>query len=296
MKQFNISPLDSKQQTNIDLIKANLIDPIKLQLHSGMDGFESPDAYGIYRRDGGAPLGVVGKQFEPCDLRLFLDTIVQSIQGCAENLDLSKLTYNEFKGGSKVVFTIPLKTFEIESPMAGDTLKTALNFSTGFDGLTKFKLSYQTYRKWCSNGCGSWKDAVNLSFKNTISAQGKMIHFCNEIMKAVTSTENHVKWLNELATKKVTKEDIDQAIQAVTGYNLKEYKEMSTRKRNILDKINEAVAIEIQNTKATQFSVLQGITRYTTHELANGSEEALLFNNTVNRYNEKAMAHFAIAN
>jgi hypothetical protein len=172
--------------------------------------------------------------------------------------------------------------------MVGDVIESKLNFSTGFDGLTKFQVSVQTYRLWCSNGCGHWDNAVNLSFKNTISAQGKLMLFCDEIVRTIKSYEDYVTMLGKLAQNEIDQNDIDTVISKVTGYNLKEYKELTTRKRNILDKINEAVAIEIQNTKATQFSLLQGLTRYTTHELAKGNDEAFLFNSTVNRYNNKA--------
>ena len=44
-----------------------------------------------------------------------------------------------------------------------------------------------------------------------------------------------------------------------------------------MDAINNSVAIEMQNTGANLFSLLQGVTRYTTHEAANGSEEKLMF-------------------
>ena len=44
-----------------------------------------------------------------------------------------------------------------------------------------------------------------------------------------------------------------------------------------MDAINNSVAIEMQNTGANLFSLLQGATRYTTHEAANGSEEKLMY-------------------
>jgi hypothetical protein len=107
MENNSKSPMDSKQQdnyANIAIIKANVIEPKKIQLHSGIEGFASPDVYGIYRNDGGEPLGVVGSRFEPANLHLFLDTIVSSVSDCGANLDLNTLTYNEYCGGSKVAF------------------------------------------------------------------------------------------------------------------------------------------------------------------------------------------------
>lgn len=261
---------------NINAIRNQLFVAKKVQLHPNIDGYDSPESYGVYRSNGGNALGVVGKQFEPMDLNLFLDAIVLS--ATEAGLDLSGLTYKEHIGGSKVSFDIPLKATEIQTPMVGDVTETKLQFKTGFDGKTKVSLGFYTYRLWCSNGCGNWKQDLGLSFKNTYGNKAKSITFVDEIIQTVANINDYNRQLGDLAKIAVTQKQIDEFFLKVTGTTLKADKEISTRKQNILNAINRSVGLEIANTGANMFSVLQGATRYATHDMAKGSEEALLFN------------------
>jgi len=263
--------------SHIETLKSKVIKAKKIQLHTGLEGFESPEAFGIYRNNGGSPLGVVGKVFEPTDLELFLDAIHHSVLSSGIDLDITKLEYKEYYGGSKVAFVLPYKKYEIQSPMVGDTLATKLCFGTGFDGKTKATLNFSAFRKWCANGAKGWQKDIDLEMKNTANNQAKLLYFTNEIIGAVNGVDRYVGMLNNAAKKNVKQSDIDTFLTALTGYNVKEKSELTTRKRNILDSINRAITVEIQNTGASYFSLLQGITRYTTHDLAKGDEEALLF-------------------
>lgn len=263
--------------SHIEALKSKVFTAKKIQLHTGLEGFNSPEAFGVYKNTGGSALGVVGKQFEPTDLPLFLDAIHHSVLSSGIDLDLTKLEYKEFYGGSKVNFVLPYKTFEIASPMVGDTLKTNLDFRTGFDGKTKMSVGFQSLRLVCSNGAKNWKRDIGLTMKNTANNQAKLLFFTNEIIKAAAEVEDYVTLLNSAVKKSIKQSDIDTFLTTLTGYNVKERSELTTRKRNILDTINRAITTEIQTTGANYFSLLQGITRYTTHDLAKGDTEALLF-------------------
>jgi hypothetical protein len=197
----------SNEFKNIDEIRNRLIQPKKIQLHSGIDGFNSPDAYGIYRHTGGEALGVVGKQYEPADLDLFLTGIVES--AIAAGLDLSKLTYNEYCEGSKIVFDLQLQNFDIPSPMVGDTLATKLQFKTGFDGLTKVSLGFYAFRLWCANGAKSWKKDIDLSYKNTANNHAKGMLYSHEILKAVANVKDYQNSLTTLVNTPVTAKQVE---------------------------------------------------------------------------------------
>lgn len=273
--------------SHIESLKTKVIKAKKIQLHSGIEGFESPDAYGIYRNTGGAALGVVGSQFMPCDLELFLDAIQHSVLNSGLDVDLTKLKYVEFLGGEKVSFRLPYKKYEIKTPMKGDTLETDLEFRTGFDGKTKMSIGFLSLRCFCNNGAKNWQKDVDLSLKNTTKNQAKLMYFTNEIITAATQVDNYVELLNMVVKKSVKQSDIDKFLTTLTGYSVKDYTELTTRKRNILDSINKQMAIEIQNTGANWFSVLQGITRYTTHDLAKKNVESILFA-SASQMNERA--------
>lgn len=262
---------------HIESLKSKVFTAKKIQLHTGLEGFESPEAFGVYKNTGGQPLGVVGKVFEPTDLSLFLDAIHHSVLNSGIDLDITKLEYREYYGGSKVSFVLPYKKYEIASPMVGDTLETKLFFSTGFDGKTKANLNFSALRLWCANGAKGYQKDIELTMKNTANNQAKLLYFTNEIINAVNGVDRYVGLLNNASKKSIKQSEIDAFLTALTGYNAKEQSELTTRKRNILDSINRAITIEVQNTGASYFSLLQGITRYTTHDLAKNDEEALLF-------------------
>jgi len=265
------------QTNHIATLKSQVLQAKKIQLHSGIDGFVSPDAYGVYKHTGGKCLGVVGDVFEPTDLQLFLDAIENSVLASGVDIDLSKLTYNEYYNGSKVAFRLPLRKFEIKSPMVGDTLETAIEFRTGFDGKTKMSLGFYALRLWCQNGAKNWQKDVDLTMKNTSGNQAKILTFTHEILKVVTMTENYVQLLNNASLKAIKQSDIDRFLTELTGYDAKDYANLKTRQRNILDAINGSVAIEMQNTGANLFSLLQGVTRYTTHDVAENDMEKILY-------------------
>jgi hypothetical protein len=263
--------------SHIENLKKQVIKAKKIQLHPNISGFESPESFGIYRNTGGSPLGVVGSQFEPCNLELFLDAIQESVLTSGLDVDLTKLEYKEYLQGQKVGFKLPYKKFEIKTPMVGDILETSLDFRTGFDGKTKMSIGFYSLRLWCKNGAKNWKKDVDLSLKNTLNNQAKIITFTNEVINAANMVENYTNLLNMAALKSITQKQIDAFLTKVTGYDVQEFKDLNTRKRNILDKINQSIAIEIQNTGANYFSLLQGITRYTTHELAKNDIDSILF-------------------
>lgn len=271
---------------NIGTIREKLLKPKKVQLHSGIEGFDSPDTFGVYRQNGGKPLGVVGKVFEPANLDLFLDSIINSIN-CCDNLDLSKLEYKELKGGSKIVFELPSSQFEVKSKLIGDVHQTKIQFMTGFDGFTKTSLSFFTLRLKCLNGAKAWVKEQDLSFKNTIGNSGKISYFGDQIVKVLSEQTEYNTFLNRLTELNITQSKIDTFMKKLIGYNQAEYKELTTRKRNILDKINKSVAIEQRDLGMNGYTLLQGITRYTTHELAEGNLDDLMFD-TSERMNKTA--------
>lgn len=266
------------QSNKVEELRAKLPVIEKVKLNVGLEGYNAPNVYGIYKQGGGNCLGVSKDSFTPANLSLFLDTIVNSIYEADLNLDVDKIEFKEYKGGKKVTFKIPLKDFEIESPMKGDILKSSLLFTTGFDVQTKSSLSYSTYRIWCSNGAGRWDNGYSLSFKNTKNNADKYLLFTEQIIKTSQDVEDYVKYLGELAKKPITQSQLDDFYFRLTGVNKENYENAHGKSKKIFDAIQNAVMIESANTGMNAFSLLQAATRYSTHELAE-VEEDLYFGN-----------------
>lgn len=267
----------SSEFNNIDKIKEQIFTPQLVQLHPNIEGFNSPQSFAVYKNTGGNALGVVGNTYKPMDLNIMLDSIVTSALECTNDIDLSSLKFKEYKGGSKVAFSLDLPTAEIKgSPMVGDIVKRGLEFRTGFDGKTKSSVVETFERVWCSNGCTNTVSQA-VAFKNTINNHAKIYNLCQYIEQSQINSNSFITNIGKLSTIEMTQKDIDAFLTKLTGYDVKGYKDLTTRKRNILDSINAAIGIEKANTGANMFSIVNGVTRYTTHDLSKGSEESLYY-------------------
>lgn len=274
------------ESSKIETLRSKLPIIEKIPLNVGLEGYNTPKVFGIYKQGGGDCLGISKDSYKPANLSLFLDTIVNSCIEADLNLDLDAIDYKEYKGGKKVTFRIPLKEFEIESPMVGDVMKTSLLFTTGFDVSTKSSLTYSTYRLWCSNGAKSWRNEYAISFKNTKGNADKYLLFSEQIIKTNQDVEEYVKSLGQLAKKPITQEQLDEFYLRVTGVNKHNYEASHGKSQNIFNSLQNAFMIESANTGMNAFSLLQAGTRYASHELAEVEEDlyfgnAATFNQTV---------------
>lgn len=272
---------------NVNEMRPLLIQAKKIQLHSGIEGFDSPNAFGIYRHTGGKPLGVTGAVFVPPDLGQIADTFDDSLKRCCPNIDRDQLEFSELKDGAKVRISVPAPDIEVKSRIVGDVHKMRIDIITGFDGLTKTSLSFFCLRLVCMNGMKRWKRDIELAYKNTAGNQPKMKLFCDEILTMLQDTQDYREFLNRAAQVQFTQPMIDAFYKKLLGYNEKEYKELSTRKKNILDKINASVAVEQHDLGPNLYALLNGITRYTSHDLAGGVMDKLMTDNAA-ALNQKA--------
>ena len=261
------------QFETVDTIREQLFEVKKLQLHTGLEGFDSPKAFATFKNTGGNALGVVGDNFEPTQPVFLFDNFVESLMNTSA--DLNTLEYKELKGGARIMLSANIGKFSYTNLQGkDDELIMKINAVTGFDGTTKTSVFLSTYRMICANGMKSWKTEYNLAFKNTKGNIGKANIMLNEVAKAINTQNKYKLFLKTLTTKKITTKEQNEYLQKVTGMNLKDYNALSTRSRNILDKINQSVAIEMQDAGATAWALLNGITRYTNHEVKSTNKES----------------------
>ena len=268
-----------KEMSHINEIKNELLVPKKIQLHTGIAGYNSPDRFGLYRPEGGEVLGIVSSQYEPMNLNIFLESVVTSLSHHTDKYDLSTLSYNEYKNGSKISLDVTSKPFEVRSMLVGDVFNTKIMFNTGFDGMTKTSLSFKVLRLTCKNGARSWKTDVSLSFRNTIGNTGKIIGLVDEITQIDHQLVSYKEDLNRIAKIKYTKKDVNEFFKKFLGFSIEEYKDQSTRSQNIFDRINESVAIEERELGMTPYTLLQGVTR----TYGQGSDEEYLFDSNAKK-------------
>jgi hypothetical protein len=267
---MNLLDSISSGNANVNAIEAQLFNVVKIQLHPNIEGFNSPSAFGIYKDNGGDALGTLGKDFNPTQPKFLLDNLVPCLIDA--NVDLNKLTYNTFKDDKKISFRAPVKNIEfINKAKLHDITNVFVNLSTGFDGYTKTSLYLSIERLVCLNGMKATRTEFAVSFKNTKGNFGKASAICDDVVKAiegVTTLEEGFKRLNSVDVKVA---DVDTFLLKVLGYNRKDYAELNTNKRNIFDRINESLGLEMARSGNTLWGMLNGVTHYTNH-IANAND------------------------
>jgi len=286
----------SNGNANIEAIKEQLFDVKLLQLHPNLEGFNSPKSFGVYKGTGGDALGVVGNVFEPTQPKLLFDAFETCLYDT--DCDMSKVEYNTLKGDRKIIFKAPVKTMGFKNMQGkSDESIVYLNVQTGYDGKTSTTLYLSMYRMICENGMKGWATEFESKFKNTKNNVGRVNVLCDDVTKALMQVDTLEQGIKHLNTIEVKQNQIDEYLKKVVGYNQKDFNELNTNKRNILNAINSSIAIEFDRTGSTLWGLVNGITHYTNHVANTKNRLDYLFNDSGMKLNDKAQnVAFAMAN
>jgi len=262
---------------NIERIKSNLFDVIDLKVpaprHNENIEFEDPKTQLIYTSDG-RYLGTTGDQYESIQPVTFLNSIVNSVESCGLDLDLGKLEYSESKHGAVIDFKIPTEVISFKNRLGKqEEVPAFINLSTGFGGKQRTEIGLYTKRLVCSNGLRIIESDVELKVKHTSNMNHKALIFCDELYKVVAKVQDTKQFWQVADSVAVNSNMVEAFARKIAGVKDREqFSELSTRKKNILQNVNESIAIEFARTGATAYGLLQGATYYTNH-LASGSSE-----------------------
>lgn len=249
---------------NIESIKGQLFDVVKVPLVTNLHGFDNPNSFGTYRANGGEALGVVGKDFTPTQPKLLFEDFENCLYDT--DCDLKDVKYLELKGGRKVVFEAPIKTMGFTNLRGQeDEMIVKINLSTGFDGLTKTSLFISCYRMVCANGMKAWKTEFAVSFKNTQGNVGKASSLCQDIAKATDQANDFEAYIKKLNSTEVNQAKVEDFLMKTLGYNQALYSELHGTKKAILSNVQESIALEFGRTGSTLWGLVNGITHYTNH-------------------------------
>jgi Domain of unknown function (DUF932) len=297
----------AKAKKNVNAIKANLFEVVKMPLITENSIFKAPEnVFSVYRSNGGKPLSgnkSLGKDYTPMQPREFLDNIIETVRDYGANLDLSTLQFNEFCGGSKIEFRIKMHPLSFKNNKGlKDITNLEVTFSTSYDGSKSSTISLYTERLVCLNGMvRSGLEGV-LKGRNTIGGKAKILSYASEVAQLVEMTEGFKQQMQKLDKIKLTKKQVEAFKLSLLGYNrqfLDESDKAEGHKKQqyeILNLLDKAIQIEFERTGATAFGLLQGVTYYTNHlasrsgiatKIEPSREEYIRFNQGA-KTNEKA--------
>ena len=289
MKKGNTSTIESTvaQLDVVKKIEEKLFDTKLVRLHPNIEGFDSPESYGLYKTDGGSALGVVGRTFSPINSKRLLESLVS---GLIENeIPLDKLKHATMKGDSKLLFSVPIKTMSFTNA-AGivDPTVLKLNVQSGYDGWTSTSLFITAWREICSNGMKGNVTEFKSTFKNVKGNVGKIEALTEDIVKVIAEADNYEVLLNKFNKTEISDFQVNNFIERVFGMKKKEYVLWSRRKQNTWDAINRSVGLEIERTGKTLWGVLNGVTHYTNHVASTGNRTDYLLVDSGEYFNSRA--------
>ena len=113
--------------------------------------------------------------------------------------------------------------------------------------------------------------AIELKVKHTTNMNVKALLFCEELFNTIAKVQETKKIWQQMDSTQVTVSTAKAFAMAIAGAKKNEV--LSTRKKGILDKVNQAISIEFQRTGTTAYGLMQGATYYTNHLASGYSEE-----------------------
>lgn len=233
--------------------------------------YENPTVRGLYKDQGGKPLGVVGANFNVTQPKALFDAFIECF-GEIKTLDIGTLKYQETKGGSKIRYRVQVADYGFKNAVGKtDDVKTYVTLTTGYDGLTKTSLALECFRIICTNGMRVLGTSKTLSVKNVKGNAGKIESICSDLHKVVSKTgeiQEYFKFLNSVNVKEI---QVQKVIKATFGYNRKT-EDISTARLATLDEIEASIALEIGRTGGNLWGLLNGITHFTNHGGRNKSD------------------------
>lgn len=252
------------QTNNLEAIATQIFDVKKVQLHSNVPGYDTPESYGVYNTTSGRCLGVVGNQYTPTQPSELMGNFIDCLG--SNNVDFEALKYSELKGGAKVLFSSPYKTISFKN-MRGiqDESIISINLQTGYDGLTKTSLFLSLFRLVCSNGMKANRTEFTASFKNTAGNKGRINNICTDVTKSLNMFSELEQLLLHLNSVPVTQLAVKNFLQELTGIDINKAAEESTRSLNIYNDLLQSIEKEFSRTGASAWGLLNGVTYYTNH-------------------------------
>ncbi len=276
MNTQNILDNLSNEFGNLEAIEKKLFKVLDVEVPApfakeGGVPFENPQTKLIYT-DMGKYLGTTGHIYESLQPKDFFKSVVDNINSCNIDLDLSKLEYNERNNSKVIEFKIPTGVFSINNSRGKeDTTELIISLSTGFGGAQRTEVGLYSKRFICSNGMRIIHSETELKVKHTNLMNVKALDYCNELYKTLGKVQETKEMWTAMHSKQVSTAAVEKFALSLAEIKANEEK-LSTRKSNILDKINEGIAIEFARTGTNVYGLLQGATYYTNH-LASGASE-----------------------
>ena len=168
--------------------------PVAFQDPSG-EWRSIPDAAIILDPDSRPVSRVVGADYHVHQVRPLVEMMQQ--YGAESGLELQEI----WKGKAAVMarYLLPGERPDISTLKPGDTIRSFITLSTGFDGLTATRIASAFERLICTNGARSISDAAEFSVRHTSRLTDDVLKLAGKaVEQLLASTGAYTGWLKRL--------------------------------------------------------------------------------------------------
>src|SRR5690606_27085729 len=255
---INSKVMRSIQEKTFELLEATGLNwtGTKEELFT-QDGRKATGNFGLFRKDNQQCLTVVGKRYEVYQNYQLAEALIEA----TESINLPLTRGGALKGGAKVYLQAELP----EEYIGKSGMKRYITGVNSHDGTTSIGFGSSGTVIVCENTYFMAFGELS-KFRHTISAEERIKVFIEGMRKALGLEQQIIKRFKQMADLPIKEEIFDAVMRKAFAVDLDEKaNKVSTRAKNKMIMIAQAVEKEIELEGATLWGLFNGVTRYTNH-------------------------------
>ena len=244
-----MSDLSKELNWDVDVKEVQTLDNIAIDSHRA-----------IVRNDNEEVLSVMKKSYRP----LHNGEFKERVSRLADISGFELTGFNEFKEGAKVLAF--LKNNQEVTKIGNHTMDNYMVIGNSFDGSSSFFVGTSTVLIRCQNQFS--QIAKMMKVRHTKNSELKMDEIYSYFDFYLNNREKMFENFNRFGQVNTNDELREKMVHHVLGIkNSAVISELSTRKTNQIAALYNSIAIEEGDLGTNLWSLFNGVTRYTTHEL-----------------------------
>lgn len=253
------------------------------------------DYFGLLNEKNGKIIHSVKDGYTVSQNKEIVEMVLMGMEGFGE-LSVSKA--GSLNDGRKVFIQLAIDGY---SKVGNDSIKKYVTIIDSNDGSTSLSVGIGNLTMSCQNQFWKFYRNGQMKAKHTYTIQEKIKELPYLIKLALSKNLRMIEIFNKFESTPVTRELANEMVKELLGFDRimveSESKEISTRSKNIMNSLYNAIDIEMNNKGENLWGLFSGVTRWTTHDNSapkreNGRIESSMLGNNY-RYNQKAL-NFAL--
>ena len=225
---------------------------------SANNGLHSTDYYGIVREDTGEVFATVKEGYEPTQNH----TIIETMQEIAGDNNLEIVNAVPFNAGRKVM--VQMKRPNNHVVIGDQDTEQYIYAINSHDGSSSLKFGFMNTVIFCQNQFGWMNSNAFSGYRHTQSIQDKVKELPSIIN--FSGEEEKIAHLQEFSKQTASAILINDLVDYLSNTDkLAEAKDISSRKRNMIQDLTQCIDSEMYRISHTKWGIFNGVTKYTTH-------------------------------